>query len=173
VGRRPDPGLIGNVESGLKGFHTSVDKRADGGTIGGRTVDQFTDDENLLPGRLGGLMGFLEVSEDVIDDGVRVLRVSGDVDFDVAPELKQRIVGRVEAGDRKLIIDLSAVGFIDSTAIGVLVAALKRLRDAGGTLMVVCDNEDVRSIFATVGLESVIPLHRSDEDAFAALAHAR
>jgi anti-sigma B factor antagonist len=117
-------------------------------------------------------MGFLEVSEDVSEDGVRVLRVSGDVDFDVAPELKQRIVGRVDAGDRKLIIDLSAVGFIDSTAIGVLVAALKRLRDAGGTLMVVCDNDDVRSIFATVGLESVIPLHRSDQDAFAALAHA-
>jgi anti-sigma B factor antagonist len=117
-------------------------------------------------------MGFLEVSEDVLDDGVRVLRVTGDVDFDVAPELKQRIVGRVEAGDRKLIIDLSGVGFIDSTAIGVLVAALKRLRDAGGSLMVVCNNEDVRSIFATVGLESVIPLHRSDEDAFAALAHA-
>jgi anti-sigma B factor antagonist len=117
-------------------------------------------------------MGSLEVSEDVIEDGVRVLRVSGDVDFDVAPELKQRIVSRVEEGDRKLIIDLSAVGFIDSTAIGVLVAALKRLRDAGGTLMVVCDNDDVRSIFATVGLESVIPLHRSDQDAFAALAHA-
>lgn len=116
-------------------------------------------------------MGFLEVSEE-IEDGVRVLRVSGDVDFDVAPELKQRIVGRVEAGDRQLIIDLSGVGFIDSTAIGVLVAALKRLRDAGGSLMVVCDNEDVRSIFTTVGLESVIPLHRSDKDAFAALAHA-
>ncbi len=115
-------------------------------------------------------MGFLEVSEEV-EDGVRVLRVAGDVDFDVAPELKQRIVGRVEAGDRRLIIDLSEVGFIDSTAIGVLVAALKRLRDAGGSLMVVCDNEDVRSIFATVGLESVIPLHRSDKDAFAALAH--
>lgn len=114
-------------------------------------------------------MGFLEVSEEV-EDSVCVLRVSGDVDFDVAPELKQRIVGHVEAGDRRLIIDLSEVGFIDSTAIGVLVAALKRLRDAGGTLMVVCDNEDVRSIFATVGLESVIPLHRSDRDAFAALA---
>jgi anti-sigma B factor antagonist len=117
-------------------------------------------------------MGFFEVSEDVIGDDVRVFRVTGDVDFDVAPQLKKRIVSRVNAGDRQLIVDLSEVGFIDSTAIGVLVASLKRLREAGGSLLVVCDNEDVRSIFETVGLESVIPLHRSHEDAFAALAHA-
>ncbi|MDQ6834821.1 MAG: STAS domain-containing protein [Actinomycetota bacterium] len=117
-------------------------------------------------------MGFLEVREDLIGDDVRVFRVAGEVDFDVAPELKKRLIGRVDAGDRQLIVDLSAVAFIDSTAIGVLVATLKRLRDAGGSLLVVCDNEDIRSIFETVGLESVIPLHRSDEDAFAALAHA-
>ena len=36
-----------------------------------------------------------------------------------------------------------------------LVTVLARLRDAGGSLMVVCDNEDVRSIFATVGLDSM------------------
>lgn len=117
-------------------------------------------------------MGFFEVNEEVLGEDVRVFRVTGDVDFDVAPQLKKRIVSRVEAGDRQLIIDLSGVGFIDSTAIGVLVASLKRLREAGGSLLVVCDNEDVRSIFETVGLESVIPLHRSHEDAFAALAHA-
>jgi anti-sigma B factor antagonist len=117
-------------------------------------------------------MGFFEVNEEAIGEGVRVFRVTGDVDFDVAPQLKKRIVSRMEAGDRQLIVDLSGVGFIDSTAIGVLVASLKRLREAGGSLLVVCDNEDVRSIFETVGLESVIPLHRSHEDAFAALAHA-
>ena len=117
-------------------------------------------------------MGYLDVTEELIEPDVRVFKVAGEVDFDVAPELKQRIISRVEAGDRQLIVDLSAVAFIDSTAIGVLVATLKRLREAGGSLLVVCDNADVRGIFETVGLESVIPMHRSPQDAVAALAHA-
>jgi anti-sigma B factor antagonist len=116
-------------------------------------------------------MGYFDISERVIEGDVRVFSVAGDVDFDVAPQLKRRIISRIEAGDRQVIVDLSAAGFIDSTAIGVLVGALRRLSDAGGSLVVVCDNEDVRSIFETVGLESVITLHRSHEDAFAALAH--
>lgn len=115
-------------------------------------------------------MAEFEISEDVIHD-VRVFHVSGDVDFGVAPELKNRIISRIDAGDRQVVVDLSESGFVDSTAIGVLVGALKRLHDDGGSLAVVCDNEDVRGIFAVVGLENVMPLHRSHDDAFAELAH--
>jgi anti-sigma B factor antagonist len=114
-------------------------------------------------------MGSFDISDDLIEGNARVFRVAGEIDFDGAPQLKRRIVSRIEAGDRQLIVDLSAVEFIDSTAIGVLVGALKRLSADGGTLAVVCDNEDVRSIFETVGLENVIPLHHSQEDAYAAL----
>jgi anti-sigma B factor antagonist len=117
-------------------------------------------------------MGYLEVSEEVVDGDVRVLRVAGDVDFDAAPQLKRHIMSLVDAGDRQFIVDLSEVEFIDSTAIGVLVGALKRLGANGGSLLVVCNNEDIRGIFETVGLEHLLPLHRSHEDAFAALAHA-
>jgi anti-sigma B factor antagonist len=117
-------------------------------------------------------MGYLEVNDEGIGGDVRILRVVGDVDFDAAPQLKRHIMSRVDAGDRQFIVDLSAVEFIDSTAIGVLVGALRRLAANGGSLLVVCDNEDIRGIFETVGLEHVIPLHRSHEDAFAALAHA-
>lgn len=115
-------------------------------------------------------MAEFEISEDVVHN-VRVFHVSGDVDFGVAPELKKRIISRIEAGDRQVVVDLSETGFVDSTAIGVLVGALKRLHDDGGSLAVVCDNEDVRGIFAVVGLANVIPLHRSHDDAFAELAH--
>jgi anti-sigma B factor antagonist len=116
-------------------------------------------------------VGTLDITENEVGGEVRVFRVAGEVDFGVAPELKKRIADAVGAGERQLVVDLSAVSFIDSTAIGVLVATLKRMRESGGTLSVVCDNEDVRGIFEVVGLEDVLPLHRSDEDAFAALAH--
>lgn len=103
---------------------------------------------------------------------VCIMRVGGYVDFDVAPQLKHYIVDNIDAGTRHVVIDLSDAGFIDSTAIGVLVGALKRLRDVGGSLAVVCDSDNIRNIFEIVGLENVIPLHRSRDDALAALAQA-
>lgn len=117
-------------------------------------------------------MGNFDCNDELRHGDVRVLRVTGEVDFDVAPQLKRTIIGRIDAGERQLVIDLTDVSFIDSTAIGVLVGAIKRLRTAGGSLVVVCDNDDVRGIFDAVGLENVIPLHTSCEDAFAALAPA-
>jgi anti-sigma B factor antagonist len=115
-------------------------------------------------------MADFEITEEVTEGDVRVFRVAGDVDFGVAPQLKRRITSRIEAGDRQVVVDLSAAGFVDSTAIGVLVGALRRLIDQGGSLAVVCDNGNIRNIFETVGLENVIPLHSSYDDALAGLA---
>jgi anti-sigma B factor antagonist len=115
-------------------------------------------------------MAYLEITEHVVAGDVHVFQLSGDVDFDVAPELKRRIIHRIDAGDRRLVLDLTGAGFVDSTAIGVIVGALRRLNMLGGSLAVVCDNEAVRGIFEIVGLENVFPLHRSEEDALADLA---
>jgi anti-sigma B factor antagonist len=123
----------------------------------------------LAPNVMGGVVGSFYLSEHTAEGDVHVIRIGGYVDFDVAPQLKKRIVQRIESGEQLLVIDLSDAGFVDSTAIGVLVGALKRLRESGGALAVVCDNENVRGIFEVVGLESVIPLHRTREDALAAL----
>ena len=112
------------------------------------------------------------LSDNVMQGDVCVIRVGGYVDFDVAPQLKKHIGHRVGAGTRHLVVDLTDAGFIDSTAIGVLVGVLKRLRETGGSLSVVCANENVRNIFEIVGLENVMPLHHSRDDALAALAPA-
>jgi anti-sigma B factor antagonist len=117
-------------------------------------------------------VGSFYLSDHAADGEVHVIRVGGYVDFDVAPQLKKCIVHRIDAGDRLIVVDLSDVGFIDSTAIGVLVGVLKRLGEAGGSLAVVCANDNVRGIFEIVGLENVIPLHSSRESALAALAQA-
>lgn len=115
-------------------------------------------------------MAEFDIQEDFAPEGVRILRVAGNVDLGAAPELKTRITERIDAGDRQIVVDLTGTEFVDSTAIGVLVGALKRLHEHDGTLAVVCDNEDVRNIFAVVGLQGVIPLHRSDAAALAQLA---
>lgn len=105
-------------------------------------------------------------------DDVAFIMADGYVDFDAAPALKQNIVRQIDEGSRHLVIDLSAADFIDSTAIGVLVGALKRLQDRGGSLAVVCTNDNIRNVFEIVGLDDMIPMYRSRDDAISALARA-
>jgi anti-sigma B factor antagonist len=105
---------------------------------------------------------------------VAILVVGGEVDFEVSPQLKARIMRAIKAGRRRLILDLGDVTFIDSTAIGVLAGAVERLDETGGgSLSVVSTHEKVIQIFEITGLDAVITVHASREDALAAVAGAR
>lgn len=117
-------------------------------------------------------MSAFSVSRETVDGDVAVVSVTGYLDFDAAPALKQRLVESIEGGCDRLIVDLAETGFIDSTAIGVVVGALKRMEESGGSLVVVCANENVRSIFELVGLDEVINLYSSRDDALSAFARA-
>lgn len=113
-------------------------------------------------------MSLYYLSDYDAEDSVCTIRVGGYVDFAVAPELKRRLMARIQQGHQRIVVDLSEAGFIDSTAIGVLVGASKRLQKSDGELRVVSSNENVRNIFEIVGLEDMLPLHRTAEDAIAA-----
>jgi anti-sigma B factor antagonist len=117
-------------------------------------------------------MSAFSISTETVDDAVAIVAVTGYLDFDAAPALKQSLVDCIKAGTGHLVVDLAETGFIDSTAIGVLVGAQKRLQESGGSLVVVCANENVQSIFELVGLDEVIRLHRSRDDAISAFARA-
>ena len=117
-------------------------------------------------------MSLFYIGEEEIDGGVQVIRVGGDLDFNAAPQLKETIGRRIAGGGRQLIIDLSDAAFIDSTGIGVIAGGLERATESGGTLAVVCDEPNVIRIFEVVGLDGLIPLHRSREDAVSSLARA-
>lgn len=117
-------------------------------------------------------MSLFYVSEETIGEGTDVVVVGGDLDFEAAPEFKKCIDHRLDEGARRVILDLAAVGFIDSTAIGVVVGAINRLRESGGSLAVVSDEPNVRRIFDVVGLDDLTPLHSSRDDAISALAGA-
>jgi anti-sigma B factor antagonist len=109
-------------------------------------------------------------------EDVALLVAGGEIDYAVSSRLRERIDERIDTGARHLILDLSTVTFLDSTAIGVLVGAVMRLRElGGGSLSVVCadENERILGIFEIAGVDSLIALHRSREDALSSLAGAR
>ena len=100
----------------------------------------------------------LSLSTRTVDD-YTVLEVGGEVDVYTAPRLRERLVELVEAGARSVVVDLSRVEFLDSTGLGVLVGALKRLRAAGGNLALVCGHERLLKIFRITALDRVFALY--------------
>lgn len=94
-----------------------------------------------------------------------VLEVGGEVDVYTAPRLRERLVELIDGGARSVIVDLNRVDFLDSTGLGVLVGALKRLRAVSGSFGLVCDKEPLLKIFRITALDQVFPLYHSVEAA--------
>ena len=126
-------------------------------------------------------MSFFYIADETTASGVQhsdevvVLAAGGEIDYAASPQLRERLADHVSDGKRQLVLDLTAVTFIDSTAIGVLVGAAMRAQELGdGSLAVVCgeENRRVLRIFEIAGVESVITVHHSREEALMALAAA-
>ena len=56
------------------------------------------------------------------------------------------MVELIESGKKQIVVDLSKATFIDSTTLGVLVGGVKRLRPAGGSLALVCTDDNITKI---------------------------
>ncbi len=97
-----------------------------------------------------------------------VIAVSGEIDVATAPLLRESLHGVIAGGESTIILDLLGVTFLDSTALGVLVGALKRCREAGGELQVVVADPRIVKIFEITGLTSVFTIADSLDAAGAA-----
>ena len=89
--------------------------------------------------------------------GTHVVEVEGVLDVKAAPDLKAALEAAIERGTKILIVDLDQVKFIDSSAIGVLLAARERLLRAGGALEVACAERNVVRVLQIVGIETAGP----------------
>jgi anti-sigma B factor antagonist len=101
--------------------------------------------------------------------GWAILAVTGELELATAPQLRQRVVGLVGDGDTRIILDLAGVDFVDSVGLGVVVAALKRVRSRGGDVVVAGAAPRVREVFEITRLDEIVALFPDVDDALAAL----
>ena len=107
----------------------------------------------------------VEVSE---RDSVPVVAVNGEIDRWTAPRLREELVTLIGDGVSRVVVDLDQVDFLDSTALGVMVGAHKRLVAAGGGLLLVCSKPRILRVLEVTGLDRVLALHDSVGAAVAA-----
>jgi anti-sigma B factor antagonist len=100
-----------------------------------------------------------------VREGRRVVRVSGEVDVESGPRLRDHLLALVADGEHDIVVDLSQVSFLDSSGLGVLVVVHKRIRAAGGALRLAGCQPEVVSIFHITALDRVIDMFATVEDA--------
>ena len=105
------------------------------------------------------------IQDEEIDADTHVIELGGEVDLYTAPEFKERLVQVIEDGKKQLVVDLSKATFIDSTTLGVLVGGVKRLRPTGGSLALVCTDQNISKIFEITGLDRVFTIYSTRDDA--------
>jgi len=106
-----------------------------------------------------------EITDRKVDDETHVVAVTGEIDLFTAPEFKQRMSELIDAGRSRLVVDLTETTFIDSSSLGVLIGAHRRLKLRGGALLVVCASEAIGKTFKITGLDGVFTLAPSVEAA--------
>jgi anti-sigma B factor antagonist len=109
------------------------------------------------------------ISDEEVDAETQIIDLGGEIDLYTAPEFKERLVALIEDGKKRIVVDLSSATFIDSTTLGVLVGGVKRLRPAGGSLALVCTDQNITKIFEITGLDRVFPIHASRDEALASV----
>ncbi|HEV3228069.1 MAG TPA: STAS domain-containing protein [Solirubrobacteraceae bacterium] len=105
---------------------------------------------------------------DQASDQRHVVSVAGEIDLFTAPELKQRLVSLIDSGQRHIVIDLSETTFLDSTGLGVLIGAVKRLRGQDGELVIVNRDESIAKTFEITGLDQIFTIRSTREEALGA-----
>jgi anti-sigma B factor antagonist len=101
-----------------------------------------------------------------LDEHTGVLSVEGELDLASAPSLKWALADVLGAGYRRVVVDFTLVTFIDSTALGVLVGAKRRLK-VGDRLAIACAHPDVLNIFELTGLDAMFDIFSTFDDALA------
>jgi anti-sigma B factor antagonist len=103
------------------------------------------------------------VKEPEVVGETMTIAACGELDMSAAPAVRDALDEAFEAGVRRVVLDLAGATFVDSTMIGTLIGAARRLRASGSCLQLHCTNRNILNTFEVVGLEREIPVSREPD----------
>ena len=99
-----------------------------------------------------------------------LIEVKGEIDVYTSPRVKETINDLIEKGNYFLVINLEGVRYIDSTGLGVLIGALKKVKENDGAVSLISTNPQIKKIFTITGLVKIFGIYKNEEEALANMA---
>ena len=103
-------------------------------------------------------------------EGVTVLDVDGQLTEETATEMWERIRGLAAAGDRRILLNLADVSYVDSAGLGSMIASFVAMKGVGGALKLVNPTKRTRQLLEVTALTSVMQAFDSEVLALASFA---
>ena len=101
-------------------------------------------------------------------DDVAVVEAAGELDIHTNAVFKDSLVGAIEEGATRVVVDLTGVTFIDSSALGALVGGTRRSAEVGAELMIVCPAGSVARVIEITGLNRAFTIYATRAEALGA-----
>ena len=103
-------------------------------------------------------------------DAYTVCRPIGELDAFTVSQFRQSLAEL--ASQPRLLIDMSAVPFVDSAGLGALIGGIRRTRELGGEVAVACNRPTLTRLLRTTGFDRIVTVAETVDDAAASLASA-
>ncbi|HAS82773.1 MAG TPA: hypothetical protein DCS43_08910 [Verrucomicrobia bacterium] len=99
----------------------------------------------------------MTISE-TIKNGITIMEAAGRLDSDSAPETGKRLAELIDGGIRQFVLDLSALDYVSSAGLRVLLNAARGAQKAGGRLVLAAASPQVKQVLDMVGFGAIIPV---------------
>ena len=107
----------------------------------------------------------IQMTEETFEPAGLVISVEGDLDIATAPALRDHLTAAIDAGKRRLVIDLCSISFLDSVALATIVHAKQMLPEGGKLALAVDPSSYVMLVFEGGGLATVLDIVETREQA--------
>ena len=101
--------------------------------------------------------------------GVTIVALAGNLDSNTSPQAQQALDAILAGGGKKMVVDFTALDYISSAGLRVLLGAAKRLKGAGGALRLFGLNETVREVFDISGFSTILAVFATEAEALKGL----
>ncbi|RWZ51165.1 anti-sigma factor antagonist [Labedella phragmitis] len=97
---------------------------------------------------------------------IAVVRADGRLNMVSAPELRETVTVAITTGRSRIVVDLGATSFMDSSGLGALIGCLKSARQAEGDLRIAAPNDQVRMVLKLSNVDRILRSYDSPDEAY-------
>jgi anti-sigma B factor antagonist len=111
----------------------------------------------------------LEIEVRKTEDDIKVLHLKGEIDLHTCAPFRDKLRELIDEKQYNIIVDLSEVPYLDSAALGVLVDAVRRVREFNGAIYLLAPTPFVRRAFDITRLIKIFRVCETEEEALTAI----